>query len=148
MTGNRQDAEDIAQDVCFKIWQEAPNWKPDKAQFSTWLYRVLYNRCIDYKRKVVQFTPVDLEAYPDSTFNAEDGVMYKQRAEQVRIALDSLHKTQRAAIILSYYEGIQGKEAAEIIGVNYDYFYHLLSNARKVLRRSLLEGDKEKKSER
>jgi RNA polymerase sigma-70 factor (ECF subfamily) len=60
MTGNRADAEEIAQDVCLKVWNEAERWQP-QAKFSTWLYRVMTNRCIDYKRKVVPFGAIDAE---------------------------------------------------------------------------------------
>lgn len=148
MTGNRQDAEEIAQDVCFRVWQEAANWKPAKAQFSTWLYRVLFNRCIDYKRKAVLFGAMNSEEHADAAQGAEEGMMKKQQAEQVQGALRALPERQRAAIVLSYYEGIQGREAAEIIGVSHDYFHQLLSKARQGLRQSLTEGSKERKSER
>ncbi len=46
MLGARHDAEDLVQTAFLRVWQGAARWEPD-ARFSTWLYRVLYNLCID-----------------------------------------------------------------------------------------------------
>ena len=50
MLGSRADAEDVVQEVCLRIWNDAGKWKPE-AKFTTWLYRVMTNACIDHKRK-------------------------------------------------------------------------------------------------
>jgi hypothetical protein len=51
MTGSRADAQDVVQDVFLRLWQRPDAWRPGQAQFSTWLYRVVVNRCLDLKRR-------------------------------------------------------------------------------------------------
>ncbi len=136
MVGNRADAEEIAQDVCLKIWNEAPRWQP-QAKFSTWLYRVMTNRCIDYKRKVVPFAPIDAETMADPTPAADDAMASKQRALRVRAALAELPERQRAAVTLSYFEGVTNAEAAEAMGMQLNAFQQLLFRARQSLKQSL-----------
>ncbi|MEZ0224089.1 MAG: sigma-70 family RNA polymerase sigma factor [Alphaproteobacteria bacterium] len=147
MTGNRQDAEEIAQDVCLKIWNEAGRWQP-QAKFSTWLYRVVMNRCIDYKRKVVPLGVVDAETIADGAPSADDEMMREQQAVRVRLALKQLPERQRAAIILSYYEGVTNQEAADAMGMQLGAFQQLLFRARQGLKEKLIEERLEMKNGR
>lgn len=136
MTGNRQDAEEIAQDVCLKVWNEAARWEP-QAKFSTWLYRVVTNRCIDYKRRIVPFAPIDAETMADTAPSADATMMREQQAARVRAALDALPERQRAAVVLSYYEGISNQQAAEAMELQLGAFQQLLFRARQNLKESL-----------
>ena len=147
MTGSRQDAEEIAQDVCLKIWNEAARWQP-QAKFSTWLYRVVMNRCIDYKRKVVPLTVIDTEALADGARAADEEMMREQQALRVRLALKQLPERQRAAVILSYYEGVTNQEAADAMGMQLGAFQQLLFRARQSLKEKLIEEKLEMKNGR
>ena len=49
MLGTRQEAEDLVQTAFLRVWQGAARWEPN-ARFSTWLYRVLHNLCMDCLR--------------------------------------------------------------------------------------------------
>src|ERR1051325_11469197 len=49
--GNRNDAEDVAQEAMLRIWVDAPRWKP-AARFRTWLTRIVVNLCLDRSRRV------------------------------------------------------------------------------------------------
>ena len=49
--GNAADAEDVVQDTMLKVWTHRGRWQHGRAKFSTWLYRVVSNRCIDLRRK-------------------------------------------------------------------------------------------------
>ena len=51
IVGNAADAEDVVQDTMLKIWSHRGRWQHGRAKFSTWLYRVISNRCIDLRRK-------------------------------------------------------------------------------------------------
>ena len=48
---NEADADDIAQEAMLRLWRIAPNWKQGNAKISTWLYKVVYNLCIDRTRQ-------------------------------------------------------------------------------------------------
>ena len=142
MVGNRQDAEDIVQDVCLKLWHEAPRWQP-KAKLSTWLYRVLFNACIDHKRKVIPFSHDALEEVPDTSKNIDDFILEQQEAKQVKIALEALPPRQRAAVLLSYYEERSNQDAADIMQMSLNAFQQLLFRARQQLKDALLPHHKE-----
>ncbi len=51
IVGNAADAEDVVQDTMLKVWTHRGRWQHGRAKFSTWLYRVVSNRCIDLRRK-------------------------------------------------------------------------------------------------
>lgn len=136
MTGSRPDAEEIAQDVLLKVWGEAPHWRPE-AKFSTWLYRVMTNRCIDYRRKIVPFAPVDAAEMADAAPPADEAMIREQQALRIRAALFDLPERQRAAVVLSYYEGVSNAQAAEAMGMQLGAFQQLLFRARQNLKDSL-----------
>jgi RNA polymerase sigma-70 factor (ECF subfamily) len=43
LSGNRDDADDLAQEAFLRIWREARRWQPDRVRFTTWLYRIADN---------------------------------------------------------------------------------------------------------
>ncbi len=137
MVGNRQDAEEIVQEVCLKIWNEAERWQP-KAKFSTWLYRVLLNACIDHTRKIVPFAAVELETIADESPAVDDMLISGQSARRVRQALQRLPERQRAAVVLSYYEEMSNQEAADTLGMTLGAFQQLLFRAKQHLKGDLL----------
>lgn len=51
IVGSRADAEDVVQDTLLKVWTHRGRWQHGRAKFSTWLYRVITNRCIDLRRQ-------------------------------------------------------------------------------------------------
>jgi len=140
MLGNRsrQDAEDIMQEVCLKIWDGAYKWKPE-AKFSTWLYRVIINACIDYNRKVASFSDIEIGEIIDPSPNADEVMIKNNIAIKVKVALGKLPDRQRAAIVLSYYEGVSNQESAHIIGVRLGAFQQLLFRAKQNLKNELKE---------
>ena len=142
MVGNRQDAEEIVQEVFLKVWHEAARWQP-RAKFSTWLYRVLVNACIDHVRKVVPLAAVELDGIPDGSPSADDRLISAQRSRWVQRALQRLPERQRAAVVLSYYEELSNQEAADALGLSLGAFQQLLFRAKQNLKNDLraYQGD-------
>lgn len=137
MTGNVAEAEDVAQEAFLRAWQKAPDWRVGEARFSTWLYRVVVNLCLDRKRRK-PMAPLEAAGDPlDPTPSAELRLAEDQRARLVASALASLPDRQRAALVLSYYEGVSNVEAAEALGVSVSALESLLVRARKALRAEL-----------
>ena len=145
MLGNRQDAEDIIQDTCLKIWNEAERWQP-RAKFSTWLYRVIFNACMDYKRKVVPLILEESDSIADDNPSADDMLIVEERAIRVRKALQLLPERQRAALILSYYEEVSNQDAADTLEIPLGAFQQLLFRARHHLKEELKVYEMEVKS--
>ena len=137
MLGNRSDAEDVTQEVCLKIWRESAKWQP-QAKFSTWLYRVMFNACIDHKRRVVPFSVGDLIETADTSSNPEETLREKESAKRVISALQKLPERQRAAVVLSYYEEIKNQQAADVMEIDLGGFQSLLFRARQNLKEELI----------
>jgi len=139
MVGDYGAAEDIAQETALKIWNEAPRWQP-KAKFSTWLYQILLNACIDYKRKKRPVSLPDADALYDESPGAAEMAMAKEQAATVKRALAKLPGRQRAALVLCYYEEMSNQKAAEIMEINIGTLQQLLFRARQNLKELLEES--------
>jgi RNA polymerase sigma-70 factor (ECF subfamily) len=137
MLNNQAEAEDVAQEAMLKVWTRASLWQPGMAKFSTWLYRVTMNLCIDRMRRdrvkkvEIAETLVDEQADPGRDLERF------QLKEAVSRALDALPPRQKAAIVLCHYEGFSGKEAAQTLGVSVLAVQSLLLRARVSLRETL-----------
>ncbi len=138
--GSSGAAEDVAQEAFIRVWKHAPAWEsPEQrgAKFSTWLYRIVLNLCIDEKRKN-RFTPIDdMPEQADESGNAEEGMQQREKSARVRQALSRLPERQRAAFVLCFYEEYSNKEAADALGIGVKAVESLLVRARRALRDDL-----------
>jgi len=137
MMAGRAEAEDCVQEAFLRVWTHAARWKPGKAKFETWLYRVTLNQCYDRLRKK---PAVGLDAAAqvvDPAPGPDTNLANAALALEVEAALKELPERQRAAVLLSHYEGRGNIEAAEILGVSVEALESLLSRARRTLRTKL-----------
>lgn len=137
MTGNRADAQDVIQDVFLRLWQRPDAWRPGQAQFSTWLYRVVVNRCLDMKRRP-KATALDAIAEPqDPRPDAEADLVAAAKQRAVSDAVAALPERQRAAIALTYTAGLKNTEAASALDISVKALEALLVRAKRELRDAL-----------
>lgn len=134
MTGSRADAEDVVQDVFLRLWQRPDAWRPGQAQFSTWLYRVVVNRCLDLKRRPKGTDLDSVEEPQDPDANAEDSLLDAERSRALDGAVNQLPERQRAAIVLTYTAGLRNAEAASAMDISVKAFEALLVRAKRELR--------------
>ncbi len=140
MVGNASDAEDVVQEACLRIWRGAATWRPETAAFSTWSYRIVINLCIDRARRRPWFAPIeDAGDPPDERPDALDAVQRASLGRRIGEALAGLPDRQRAALTLSYYEGLSGTEAAEVLSISVSALESLLVRGRRALRARLAE---------
>jgi RNA polymerase sigma-70 factor (ECF subfamily) len=140
MAPDRQSAEDIAQEAMVRIWRRADEFDGRRARFTTWLYRIVVNLCIDLSRKPRPVAlPEDFDPVDPSAGAAESVEMEERRSALVR-AIDELPSGQRAALMLVYDEGLSGAEAAQVLGVSAKAVERLLARARARLRELLAAG--------
>ena len=143
--GGTAAAEDVAQEAFIRVWKHAHDWlEPHQAgaKFTTWLYRIVLNLCIDEKRKH-KFTDIDSVAEPaDDKDNAQTGIERREQSERVRAALGELPDRQRAAFVLCFYEEHSNKEAAEMLGISVKALESLLVRSRRTLRDKLVQEKK------
>jgi len=141
--GSSAAAEDVAQESFLRVWKHARQWEDPEtagARFSTWLYRIVVNLCIDEKRKRRFSALDDIPEMPDTGPGAERQMERQEQSARVRAALAELPERQRAAFVLCFYEEHSNKEAADILGVGVKAVESLLVRARKTLR-DRLEGE-------
>lgn len=137
MTGNQAEAEDVAQDAFLRVWQHAGAWREQGAKFTTWLYRVVMNLCLDRRRRK-PMAPLEAAGDPpDERPGAEATLAAAQQSRQVNDALAKLPDRQRAALVLSYYEGLSNTVAAAALDISVAALESLLVRARRALRAEL-----------
>jgi RNA polymerase sigma-70 factor (ECF subfamily) len=130
-------AEDVAQEALVRAWTQASQFDGRRARFTTWLYRIVFNLCIDYRRRTQpqpippDFDPIDPGATADQMLEADD------QLTALTAALRLLPTRQRAALALVYEEGMSGAEAARALGVSIKAIERLLARARAYLRQRL-----------
>ena len=143
--GNAADAEDVAQEALLRVWTHAPRWQP-LALLRTWLSRVVVNLCLDRKRKAPW---VELEAagdLADPAPIADESAETAEREQKLAAAIADLPARQRAAIVLSYTEGMSNAQVAEILDTTVSAVETLLVRGKQNLRRALapvIDEDKE-----
>lgn len=146
MLGDQSAAEDLVQDVFFKIWKNAAKWEPGRAKFSTWLHRVAINLCYDRMRKhreaSLEDMTDDVKDQPGQEPDGQEALEQQETADRVRKAVASLPERQAAAIALSHFEGYTNGETADILETTVEAVESLLARGRKSLRK-ILEGDRE-----
>jgi RNA polymerase sigma-70 factor (ECF subfamily) len=140
MLGSRAEAEDIAQEVFLRLWQNAAAWRPGGARLATWLHRVAVNLCLDRLRRRRE---VGLEAAGDPDSGAPhpgSGMQSRAVVDRVQAALAALPERQRLAIVLCHFQDLGNAEAATVMEIGVDALESLLARGRRRLR-ELLQGE-------
>lgn len=136
---HHEDASDLAQEVFVRAWRGLARFKGDAA-FSTWLYRIAVNACLNkVSTRVVAAEPLD-DADRVEDPNAErpgTGLRREERATAVRRAIGALPARQRATLVLRVYHELSHQQIADILGSSVGAvkanFFHALGNLKKIL---------------
>lgn len=143
IVGNGADAEDVVQDTMLKVWTHRGRWRHGRAKFSTWLYRVVSNRCIDLRRKP---RTEDVDAVPEMADSQPDASRVIERNEvtdMLEAAMQRLPEQQRIAVILSYHESMSNAEIAEVMDTTVSAVESLLKRGRQQLRDMLRRHERD-----
>jgi RNA polymerase sigma-70 factor (ECF subfamily) len=156
LIGDRQDAEDVAQEVFFQVYKSARKFRQE-AKLSTWLYRIAVNRSLNFIRDNKRFRWLEslsslLEGegkrasdVPTSDSDRPDiALEKKERDAAVQRAVDSLPAKQRAAFVLHKYEGLSYQEIAEILERSLSSVESLIHRAKSNLQTKLVRYLEEK----
>jgi len=154
--GNRAEAEELAQEVFLKVYNSAQKYKP-KAKFSTWLYKIVTNLCLnDLRRKRLEILSLDdlAEEIPPTPPLSKRGkrgdfidarqippdiaLERKELVLRVKKSVESLPEKQRMALILREYDGLSYKEIAEVMGCSVASVQSRLQRAKATLKEKLV----------
>ncbi len=145
---NREEAEDIVQEVFVQVWKSLASFK-NQSQLSTWIYRITINKCLDTLRVRKRrsflspffFLKVDEEVNQpnlwDDNPDALDRLERKEQLLALHNALEKLPVMQQTAFVLLRMEEMTQKEAALYLGISEKALESLLQRANKGLRKYL-----------
>ncbi len=128
MVHNRDDAEDLTLEAFGKAFRKLSSYSPTYA-FSTWLFRIAINNCIDHiRKKKLSTMSIDDTFEPDGDThysdylrandrNPEEQIIYEQRKQVTRDMVNQLSEKYRLMIELRYFEGLSYDEIATELGI-------------------------------
>lgn len=153
---DRDDAEDLAQEVFLEVFRSSANFRGD-SRITTWLYRIAVNRSLNFvrnnkRRKFFQSiedafaggrrSGSEISApHPDQ---ADGAMIARQRAEMLHQAIDQLPENQRIAFTLNKYEDLSYQEIAEVMEMSLSSVESLIHRAKKNLQKKLYDCYKKK----
>jgi RNA polymerase sigma-70 factor (ECF subfamily) len=137
LTGDRAEAEDVAQEAMLRLWRIAPEWRSGEARVTTWLYRVVTNLCTDRLRRR-RGTGLDSLPEPaDGAPGVEARMQDEARARALEAALARLPERQRQAVVLRHLEGLANPEIAEIMEISTEAVESLTARGKRALAAAL-----------
>lgn len=144
MLGNHEDAQDAVQEILLRMLRALPAFRGE-ARFSTWLYRLAANVCMDCRRHQYKGgVKVELVPELDQTGASEPGPEGTMETACTSVLIDRALKQlpvqQRLLIVLSDREELGNAEVADILGIGQGTLKSRLHRARQALRRVLERG--------
>jgi RNA polymerase sigma factor (sigma-70 family) len=156
MTNNPQDADDLTIEAFGKAFKNLRQYTPDYA-FSTWLFKIASNNCIDFirKRKMNESISINLsdpletgddmaDVLPAASRNPEEDIIRQQKIEALRDIVNRLKPHYKNLIELRYYQELSYEEIALELDIPIgtvkaqlfrarEFLYHILKNRRDKL---------------
>ena len=149
MSHNREDALDLSQEIFLRVYKALPGFKGE-ASFSTWLYRLSYNLCVDHIRKVKRRNELPLTVHysdsteeqeidwPDARYNPESEWEKKELRESIALSMEKLTPEQRAILTFREIQGLSYDEIARTLKLSEGTVKSRLARAREALRKILV----------
>ena len=149
--GDRIQSEDVAQEVFLRVWRAAEDYRP-KAKFTTWVYRIAVNLCLDaiksaYHRQSFIHPGTGSEGQDenkellygcDRAGSPEENLLAKEETSRIFAALQDLPANQRLAVVLKKFDGLSYDEISRVMGCSKSAVESLLVRAKRTLREELL----------
>ena len=145
MCKNPEDAAEAAQEAFFAAWRGLKNFRGDSS-FSTWIYRLASNACVDLlRREGKQQAAVSLDDgelnldVPSAAASPQEEAERRELREQIEEGLRALPPEYRAALVLREIQQLRYDEIGEALGVDIGTVKSRINRGRKKLRIFLLE---------
>lgn len=134
--GSQEEAEDVVQESYLKAYRALVNGEfEERAEVSTWLYRIVTNGAIDALRGRGR-RPIPTETLPEATFDGAASAEAHLALRELEAWLGVLPPEQRVALVLKTVEGLSSTEIAEVMGTTEGAVEQKLVRARVALKRS------------
>lgn len=150
--GNPEDASDASQEALIRVYRNIGKFKGD-SKFSTWLYRIAHNACIDeYRRRKskLNFASVSVDdsyddsdnpllEIPDTSPTPEEHTLKNERSKMLYDAISQLSPISKSAVLLRDVNGLSYEEIAEIQNCSLGTVKSRINRARQQLKEILLQ---------
>ena len=144
MCGNREDAQDCVQDAMLRVYRALDRFK-GQSSFSTWVYRITMNTCLDELRRRKVRASSSLDTLLESGWSPSDeedtperhALRSEQKAALGR-AINDLPEDMRAAIVLRELHGLSYEEISDVLAVNVGTIKSRISRGREKLRQLIV----------
>lgn len=141
MLKNREEAEEVSQDTFIKIFKSLKKFKGD-SKFSTWIYKVTYNTCLDRLKKNKRQQQVDsidefTEKHVYTIDNALENMVEAERLQAIQECISLLPSEDGFLVTLYYFEEQSLTEISQIIGITANHVKVKLFRSRQKLARIL-----------
>lgn len=133
---NHDDANDILQNTCIKIWNAIDNFRGESALY-TWLYRIAGNEAITFINKNKKRNEITIEQTSAQYRSATDNIDADEMTAKLQRAIDTLPDKQRQVFILRYYDEMPYEQIAEIsdtsVGALKASYHHAVKKIEEIL---------------
>jgi len=137
--GDKTGADDVTQQIFVKLFTCIGQFRGE-SEFTTWLYRLVINSCLDERRRRRRFLPVEEFTPMNKTVHTKPPESRYERREiagSVREAIGGLKPKMRLPILLKYIEGLSYEEIAAVLGCSKGTVASRLNRAHKALAKKL-----------
>jgi len=137
--GDEASAHDITQQVFLKLMTHISQFQ-NRSEFSTWLYRLVTNACLDRKRALRRFLQFDGSSeleIRETRKSIEDRFIQRERAAAIQSAISTLKPKLRMAILLKHFEDLSYDEMAVALGCSKGTVASRLNRGHQILARKL-----------
>lgn len=135
--GDSERAADVVQQVFLKLFRSPSEFRGE-AEFTTWLYRVTVNACIDEHRKIRRFLGIEsLFGLADGKIRHDERFQQMQVSQQVQTAIATLKPKYRSPIVLKYTDGLSYQEIAEVLQISIGTVSSRLNRGHTMLAKKL-----------
>ena len=149
MTGHADDAEDLAQEAFLNAWRGLDKFR-GQSSFSTWLYRLTSNACVDFLRKKKRQGELSMTLeedgeeerqadITDERWSPQEEVERQETREAVRQGLAALSPDHREVLLLRELEGLSYREIGQRLGLEEGTVKSRIARGRLALRDYLIK---------
>jgi len=142
MQNDREEANDLAQEVFIKVYKNLAKYYPDY-KFSTWIMRITTNHVIDYNRSKKQaYVPIEEVSLdvPGGGDLPEDKLLKKEQTHRLTAALNGLPDMYKVPIVLYHQQGMSYQEISSAICEPLSKVKNRIFRGRQMLKDMLIEG--------
>lgn len=128
---DRDTAEELAEDIFSKVYERLISFK-HKSSFSTWLYTITYNHCIDFLRekKKLHYPNWNRENEMPEIIDEEEGSIEEINYENLNVVLEMIHPEEKALLLMKYKDDLSLKQISSALRISENATKMRLKRAR------------------